>query len=162
MLVVVDEDVVPGDGAHVKCIQSTEYPEEGDQNERGQEHMGSSVEAAAAAGVRGRLLGVRLLLQQGQSVFVHLEMDVKALSSVLAILDSPRHCQEAVGGSQVSDQVGLFMRWRLIIVPEGHVDSMASNQFALGIEAGVEDFYSLLVWVNSKTISIEKIGRAHV
>ena len=36
LLVVVYEDVVPGDGPHVQGVQGAEHPEEWDKNQRGE------------------------------------------------------------------------------------------------------------------------------
>ena len=39
LLVVVDEDVVPGDGAHVEGVQRTEHPQERYSHQRYQKHV---------------------------------------------------------------------------------------------------------------------------
>ena len=93
LLVVVDEDVVPSDCSHVKCVKRAKDPQKRDKKQRCEEDVEAAVEAAAA---RGTLLEVGLLLDGREPVSVHLEMDVEALSLVLAILDGPRHRQEAV------------------------------------------------------------------
>ena len=88
-------------------------------------------------------------------MFVHLEVDIKTLSFVLAILDGSCHRQEAVGGCQVPDEVGPLMTRRVIIVSQGHVDTMTSNGLILGVQTGVEDLNGLLVRIDSKTSTLK-------
>ena len=62
LLIVIDEDVVPSDGPHVKGVEGAEYPEERNQNQRGQQDVKSSIEAAQTAGAA---LKISFLLNPG-------------------------------------------------------------------------------------------------
>ena len=48
LFVVVDEYVVPGEGAHVERVQGAEHPEEGEEEERDDEDVQPSVQTATA------------------------------------------------------------------------------------------------------------------
>ena len=93
LLIVIDEDVVPSDGPHVESIKSAEYPEERDENQRGEEDVKTPIEATQTARAA---LQIRLLLNLGQSVPVHPELNIKTLSFIATVLDGARHCQETV------------------------------------------------------------------
>ena len=93
LLIVIDEDVVPSDGPHVKGVEGAEYPEERNQNQRGQEDVKSSIEATQATGAT---LEVGLLLNPGQSVSVHPELNIKTFPFILPVLDGSGDCQETV------------------------------------------------------------------
>ena len=93
LLIVIDEDVVPSDRPHVEGIECAEYPEERDQNQRGQQNVKSSIEATETAGAA---LEIRLLLYLGQMVPVHPELDIKTFSFVLPVLDGAGDSEETV------------------------------------------------------------------
>ena len=93
LLIVIDEDVVPSDGAHVKGIEGAEYPEERDQNQGGQQDVKTSIEATQTAGAA---LQICLLLNPGQSVPVHPELNIETFPFVLPVLDGAGDCQESV------------------------------------------------------------------
>ena len=93
LLIVVDEDVVPCDGPHVKGIKCAEYPEERNKNQRGQQDVKTSVEATQTAGAT---LQVSLLLNPGQSVSVHPQLNIKTFSFVLPVLDGAGDSEETV------------------------------------------------------------------
>ena len=50
LFIVVDEDIVPSDGSHVKCVKSTKDPQKRNQNQRREEDMEATVEATTARG----------------------------------------------------------------------------------------------------------------
>ena len=93
LLIVIDEDVVPSDGPHVKGVEGAEYPEERNQNQRGQQDVKSSIEAAQTAGAA---LKISFLLNPGQSVPIHPELDIKTFSFVLPVLDGAGDSEETV------------------------------------------------------------------
>ena len=93
LFIVIDEDVVPSDGPHVKGVEGAEYPEERNQNQRGQEDVKSSIEAAQTAGAA---LKISFLLNPGQSVPIHPELDIKTFSFILPVLDGAGDSEETV------------------------------------------------------------------
>ena len=84
-------------------------------------------------------------------------MNIKALSSVLAILDGSSHCEEAIAGGEILDEVGALMTGvvRIIIVSESHVDSVSSDRFRPRVKSCVEDLYSLFIRIDSKRMIVE-------
>jgi len=109
----------------------------------------SSVESTTTT--RGGFLRICLLLDLSKLVSLHLEMNIKALSSVLTILYSSSHCEEAIAGGEILDEVGALMTGvvRIIIVSESHVDSVSSDRFRLRVKSCVEDLYSLFIRIDS-------------
>jgi len=93
LLIVIDEDVVPSDGPHVESIKSAEYPEERDENQRGEEDVKTPIEATQTARAA---LQIRLLLNLGQSVPVHPELNIKTFPFVLPVLDGAGDGEETV------------------------------------------------------------------
>ena len=81
-------------------------------------------------------------------------MNIKTLSLVLAILDGSRHCQEPSCGL-LSDEAGLLVTMRIIIVLEAHGDSMTSDGIRLCI-LYVEDLNGLLICIDSRQITLSK------
>ena len=49
LLVVIDEDVVPSDCSHVKCVKRAKDPQKRDKNQRCEEDVEAAVEAGLAA-----------------------------------------------------------------------------------------------------------------
>ena len=119
LFIVVDEDVVPGEGAHVESVECAEDPKEGGEDEGGQEDMEAPGQAAAAL----LFLLLDLLLDLGQPVAVHLQLHVKDLTFILAPLYRPRHCQEAC---RVLDQEALLVGALQDALPKCHVDTRSS------------------------------------
>ena len=130
MFIVIDEDVVPCNGAHVKGVKRIKYPEERDKNEGGKENMKSSVQSTAA---RGTFLQICFFLNGSKPVSVHLQMNVKAFSFVLAVLDGSCDGQEAAvtDRGMLTNEVGSFMTVRVIIVLQRHRHSVPSNGLLL-------------------------------
>ena len=93
LLIVIDEDVVPSDGPHVEGIKSAEYPEERDENQRGEQDVKTPIEATQTARAA---LQIRLLLNLGQSVPVHPELNIKTFPFVLPVLDGAGDGEETV------------------------------------------------------------------
>ena len=112
LLIVIDEDVVPSDGSHVKGIESAEYPEERNKNQRGQQDVNSSIEATKTAGAT---LQICLLLNPGQSLPVHPELDIKTFAFILPVLDSARHSQETVT-ARLLHQTRLLVGGKVVLV----------------------------------------------
>ena len=104
LLVVVDKDVVPGEGAHVEGIEGAEDPEEGDEEEGGDEDVQPAIQPATTFVL---LLLLDLLLNLCQPVSVHLQLDVKHLSLVLASLDCSSDSEEP---RRVFDQKAFLVR----------------------------------------------------
>ena len=93
LLIVIDEDVVPSDGPHVKGIEGAEYPEERNKNQRGQQYVNSSIEATQTAGAAFQIC---LLLNPGQSLPVHPELNIKTFAFIPPVLDGAGDSQETV------------------------------------------------------------------
>ena len=91
LFIVVDEYVVPGEGAHVEGVECAEDPEEGDEEEGGDEDVQPTIQTAATFVL---LLLLDLLLNLCQPVSVHLQLDVKHLSLVLSSLDCSSDSKE--------------------------------------------------------------------
>ena len=104
LFIVVDEYVVPGEGAHVEGVEGAEDPEEGKEEEGGDEDVQSTIQPAATFVL---LLLLDLLLNLSQAVSVHLQLDIKDLALVLPSLDCSSDCEEA---GRVFDQEALFIR----------------------------------------------------
>ena len=45
LFIVVDEDIVPSDCSHVKCVKSTKDPQKRNQNQRREKDMEATVQA---------------------------------------------------------------------------------------------------------------------
>ena len=147
LLVVINEDVVPRDGPHVESVKGAEYPEEGHQDQRGQQDVETSIEATQTAGA---LLQVCLLLDLAQSVPVHLEVNIETFSFVPPVLDGPRHSQKAVA-TCLLDQFGLLVGGDVVLVLQCHVDTVTSYRLRPHT-LRVEDLNGLVVCINSKQI----------
>ena len=104
LFIVVDEYVVPGEGAHVEGVEGAEDPEEGKEEEGCDEDVQSPIQTAATFIL---LLLLDLLLNLSQSVSVHLQLDVKDLAFVLPSLDCSSNSQEP--GSRVFHQKAFFV-----------------------------------------------------
>ena len=91
LFIVVDEDVVPGEGAHVEGVKCAEDPEEWKEEEGGDKDMQSAIQAAATLVL---LLFLDLLLHLCQPVFVHLQLNIKDLTLVLPSLDRSSDSEE--------------------------------------------------------------------
>ena len=103
LFVVVDEDVVPGEGAHVERVQRAEHPEEGEEEERDDEDVQPSVQTATALVL---LLLLNFLLNLCKTVSVHLQLNVEDLAFVLPPLDSSSDGEEA---GRVLDEEALLI-----------------------------------------------------
>ena len=103
LFIVVDEYVVPGEGAHVERVQRAEDPEEGEEEERDDEDVQPSVQTATALVL---LLLLYLLLNLCKTVSVHLQLNVEDLAFVLPPLDSSGDGEEA---GRVLDEEALLI-----------------------------------------------------
>ena len=103
LFIVVDEDVVPGEGAHVEGVKCAEDPEEWKEEEGGDKDMQSAIQATATLVL---LLFLDLLLHLCQPVFVHLQLNIKDLTLVLPSLDRSSDSEEP---RLVFDQKALFI-----------------------------------------------------
>ena len=93
LLVIVDEDIIPSEGANVERIKSAENPQERNTNKRCQEDVDAPIQSTNAGLI---LLRLYFFLNFGKSVPIHLEMDIKALSLVFPSLDCPGDCEEPI------------------------------------------------------------------
>ena len=123
LFIVVDEYVVPGEGAHVEGVEGAEDPEEGKEEEGGDEDVQSTIQTAATFVL---LLLLNLLLHLSQSVSVHLQLDVEDLALVLPSLDCSSDGQEP--GTRVFHQKTLFIRaLQGALHVHRHVDTWTPN-----------------------------------
>ena len=104
LFIVVDEYVVPGEGAHVEGVEGAEDPEEGDEEEGGDEDVQPTIQTAATFVF---LLLLDLLLNLCQPISIHLQLDVKHFSLVLSSLDCSSDSEEP---RRVFDQKALLVR----------------------------------------------------
>ena len=127
LFVVVDEDVVPGEGAHVECVQRAEHPKEGEEEERDDEDVQPSVQTATALVL---FLLLNLFLNLCKAVSVHLQLNVEDLALVLPPLDSSGDGEEA---GRVLDEEALLisaLQGALLVhchVHAGSPDALVTN-----------------------------------
>ena len=85
--------------------------------------MKTSVEATETAGAT---LQVSLLLNPGQPLPVHPELDIKTFSFVLPVLDGAGDSEEPVT-TGLLHQTGLLVGGDVVLVFQCHVDTVASD-----------------------------------
>ena len=122
LFIVVDEYVVPGEGSHVERVEGAEDPEEGEEEEGGNEDVQSTIQPAATFVL---LFLLNLLLNLSKPISVHLQLDVENFALVLPSFDCSSDCEEA---GRIFDQKALFIRaLEGALHVHGHVDTGAPN-----------------------------------
>ena len=142
LFIVVDEYVVPGEGAHVEGVEGAEDPEEGEEEEGGDEDVQPTIQPAATFVF---LLLLNLLLNLCQPVSVHLQLDVKDLTLVLSSLDCSSDGEET--GRVFDQKAFLICALQSALHVHCHVPTRASDAFVPHV-IGSQNLNRFIVCIN--------------